>query len=176
MFKPRYFKPAPPLPDGKPAPAPLLCTVTRTARFNEADALRIIWHGHYASYFEDARVAFAKLYGITYQQLDAEGLKTPVKQLHVDYHAPLLFDHDYSITAGLFWNEAARMDMEYVIRDMEGNVKARGYTVQMFTSPEGSLCFAKPAFYENFYPRWVAGNLHDLAKTYLVEPSVSRVH
>ena len=29
-------------------------------RFNEIDALGIVWHGHYIKYFEDAREAFGK--------------------------------------------------------------------------------------------------------------------
>ena len=175
MFTPRYFKPAPPMPDGSAPPPPLLCTVVRTARFNEADALHIIWHGHYTSYFEDARMCFGKLYGITYQALEHEGLKTPIKQLHIDYIAPLLFDHDYSITTAMYWNDAARIDMEYIIKDMDGGIKARGYTVQMFTTPEGNLCFAKPPFYENFCLQWSDGSLHKLAKAYVGDAFAQKI-
>jgi hypothetical protein len=35
-------------------------------RFNEADPLGIVWHGHYIRYFEDGREAFGKKFGITY--------------------------------------------------------------------------------------------------------------
>ena len=35
-------------------------------RFNEADPLGIVWHGHYIRYFEDGREDFGKSYGIGY--------------------------------------------------------------------------------------------------------------
>ena len=35
-------------------------------KFNEADPLGIVWHGHYIRYFEDGRESFGKRYGIAY--------------------------------------------------------------------------------------------------------------
>ncbi len=35
-------------------------------RFNEADPLGIVWHGHYVRYFEDGREAFGNKYGLRY--------------------------------------------------------------------------------------------------------------
>lgn len=46
-----YFRPVP------GAPAPLCVTTQREVRFEEVDVMRIVWHGRYASYFEDGRVA-----------------------------------------------------------------------------------------------------------------------
>lgn len=56
MPAPRYFNPPRPL--AGETPPPLSAGATRLVRFNEADPLGIVWHGHYASYFEDARAAF----------------------------------------------------------------------------------------------------------------------
>ena len=36
------------------APPPLRVDVGRKVRFEEVDSMGIVWHGHYASYFEDA--------------------------------------------------------------------------------------------------------------------------
>ena len=35
-------------------------------RFNEVDTLHIVWHGHYVNYFEEARRAFGRRFGIDY--------------------------------------------------------------------------------------------------------------
>ena len=35
-------------------------------RFSEVDSLLIVWHGHYLKYFEDAREAFGRKYGLGY--------------------------------------------------------------------------------------------------------------
>ena len=157
MLKPRYFKQPRSLPNGEAAPEPLSFTVSRTSRFNEVDSLGIVWHGHYAGYFEDARVAFGEHYGLGYRAMYDAGFLAPIKQLGVDYDAPLVFGQQCVITAVLFWNEAARLDFEYSIKDLEGRELTRGYTVQLFLNASGELLFAKPDFYESFCLRWKEG-------------------
>lgn len=153
MIAARYFNPARRSADGA-TPPPLSHTVTRAARFNEIDPLNVVWHGHYASYFEDARVAFGSRFGIGYEMMYACDVVTPIKKMHIEYDAPLRFGEECAVTATLFWNDAARLDFEYAIRNARGTVTTRGYTVQLFTSLAGELLFAKPDFYEDFCFRW----------------------
>jgi len=51
----------------------------------------IVWHGRYASYFEDARVALTDRYGIGYLELFEKGIVAPVRKFHVDYFRSLRF-------------------------------------------------------------------------------------
>ena len=65
-----YFRPETMM-NGRPAPLPLTCTVPREVRFEEVDALNVVWHGRYPSYFEDARVA---MYGHIERWLVGQGV------------------------------------------------------------------------------------------------------
>ncbi len=154
-----YFKASRPLPDGSMPPPPLIWSVNRKVRFNEVDPIRVLWHGHYASYFEDGRMAFGEHYGIGYQDFFSAEVVAPIRQMHIDYTAPLRFDEECSITTILFWNDAARLNFEYLIYDNTGKEVTRGYTVQLFLTPSGELYYAKPDFYEDFCIRWKAGKL-----------------
>lgn len=155
-----YFKPETTM-DGRPAPAPLRCSVMREARFEEVDALKMVWHGRYPSYFEDARVAFGKAYGLGYTDFYAAGLVVPVKQMGIDYVAPLRFGQICRVTASLHWSEAARMNFSYVIADVSGSVATTGYTVQLFLNTKQELFMAKPEMYANFCARWALGEFAD---------------
>ena len=75
MIKP-YFK----TDEGQPAPLPI--RIRQKVRFEEVDSLGIVWHGRYASYFEDARVAFGEKYGIGYMDFYANGVVAPIKLTH----------------------------------------------------------------------------------------------
>ncbi len=44
----------------------LKATVPLKIRFSEVDSMNIVWHGSYMMYFEDAREAFGREYGIAY--------------------------------------------------------------------------------------------------------------
>lgn len=159
MSKPAFFKTPRPLADGSQPPAPLTAAATRVVRFNEVDPLKVLWHGHYASYFEDARVAFGNRYGLSYQAIHAAGYATPIKQMHVEYDAPLLFGQECRILATLYWNDAARLNFAYAIQDAAtAQTVTRGYTVQLFLSLSGEVQYAKSDFYEAFCAQWQQGD------------------
>jgi acyl-CoA thioester hydrolase len=153
-----YFRPEPSA-DGTPAPDPLSCTVEREARFEEVDALRMVWHGRYPSYFEDARVALGKAYGLGYFDFYDAGLVVPVKRIFLDYAEPLRFGQRFRITANLHWTEAARLNFSYAIATLEGAMVTTGYTVQLFLDRSMELQMVWPDFYAGFCRRWKAGNL-----------------
>ena len=115
-------------------------TTTVRVRFNEVDALRIVWHGHYASYFEEARRAFGRRYEVDYTAFIEHNVAVPVVQLHVDYFAPARLSDVLEVNARLFKSDAAKLNFSYEIRRQgEETVLATGSTVQVFTTPAGEL-------------------------------------
>jgi len=153
MMKP-YFRPR------VGQPEPLRHKVTRRVRFEEVDSLGIVWHGRYASYFEDGRDAHGEAYGIAYSDFYRQGVVVPIKKIHVDFHRSLRLREMVSIEALLHWSEAARINYEFIIRDGDGRMAATGYTVQMMLDLERNLCMIPPSFYSDFLERWKAGELH----------------
>lgn len=148
-----YFRP-------EPGPDPLRESVLRTVRFEEVDPLGIVWHGRYPSYFEDARLALCNRIGIGYRDCYAAEVATPIRQIHVDYQKPLLFEEQFSIEAILHWSEAARLNIEYVLRNLAGEITTTGYTVQLLTDPRQQLpLLVVPPFLQEFRRRWRAGEI-----------------
>lgn len=140
-------------------PAPLGAVTQRKVRFQELDPLGIVWHGHYASYFEDARVEFGMKYGIGYMEFYRNGVVAPIKKMYMDYHRPLRFQEDVSIEARLHWSEAARMDFEFIIRNGQGDLATTGYTVQLMLDLNNNLLLIPPPFYLDFRNRWKTGGI-----------------
>lgn len=152
MIKP-YF----PAREGQPPP--LRVQVTRRVRFEEVDALGIVWHGRYSSFFEDARAALGDKYGIGYMDFYAHGVVVPIKKMHIDFYRPLKLRERITIEGILHWSEAARIDFEFVIRDGEGRVATTGYAVQMMLDLNENILMIPPPFYKAFCERWKAGEL-----------------
>lgn len=152
MNKP-YF---PPQPD---APPPLRTVVERVVRFEEVDALGIVWHGRYPSYFEDARVALGERYGIGYHDFYGHQVLAPIRKLHADYHQPLEFGERFFIEGALHYSEAARINIEFVLRNGSEAVVTTGYTVQMMMDSNHNLLLTPPPFYLDFLARWRLGDL-----------------
>ena len=51
----------------------LMASKNLEIRFSEVDSMQFVWHGAYSLYFEDAREAFGKKYGIGYDSIYANG-------------------------------------------------------------------------------------------------------
>jgi acyl-CoA thioester hydrolase len=148
-----YF---PEVPD---APPPLRATVERVVRFEEVDPLRIVWHGRFVSYMEDARVALGERYGIGYMDFYDRGVATPLKQVHCDFVKPLRFRERFTVEGILHWTEAARLNYEFVIRNAAGETAATGYSVQMMLDRDFQVLLSPPEFFVDFCARWRRGEV-----------------
>lgn len=133
----------------------LEAVTTVRVRFQEVDAMRIVWHGHYLSYFEDARRAFGAKYGIDYADIRAAGFHAPLIHVSVDYLAPAL-DHDLlEVAARLLKSEAAKIEFQYLVhRAADRQLLARGASVQVLTNLDGTLVLRPPPLVVECYRRW----------------------
>ncbi len=141
------------------APPSLRMTVDRRVRFEEVDSMGIVWHGCYPSYFEDARVALGHRYGIGYSDFIRERVPVPLRQMQIDYLAPLRFEDEMQITAILHWSDAARINFEYEIRGVCGRLICTGCTVQMMLDCNMNVLLAPPGFFTEFLQKWKQGVL-----------------
>ena len=139
------------------APLPLTATLERRVRFDELDPMGIMWHGNYASWFEDGREAIGQRCGTTYMDFYRNGVLTPIKTYTVDYRQPLRYGTLYTIRTDLMWTEAAKILYSYTILTPENAVATTASTTQLFTDTDGRLLLDPPAFYKEFLARWKRG-------------------
>ena len=137
------------------APKALSFEVERRVRFEEVDALGIVWHGRYPSYLEDVREALGDHYGIGYLDFFREGIVTPIRQLHLDYHQPLQLHEKFIIKGELHWSEAARLNFNYRIFNAQNRLTTSGYSVQMMLNHQNhTVLMLPPPFFQTFLKRW----------------------
>jgi len=60
-------------------------TIEVPIRFSEVDSLGIIWHGHYAQYFELGRESLGEKNGLTYSYIRENGYFAPLTKLDMNY-------------------------------------------------------------------------------------------
>jgi acyl-CoA thioester hydrolase len=125
-------------------------------RFNEADPLGVVWHGHYLRFFEDGREAFGKEFGLTYMDFYAAGLAVPVVSVQCDYKRPLKYGDVMIITTIYKPLVAAKLLFTYEIT-AKGNdrIVASGSTTQVFVDAKTfALHLTQPLFYETWRKKW----------------------
>ena len=125
-------------------------------RFSEVDSLRIVWHGHYIKYLEEAREAFGNKYSIGYCDVEKARLATPIVKVDIDYKRQLKYGDTAIIEATYVDSEAAKLIFDYVIkRKADNEIIAIARTIQVFLFLDSrELSLNQPQFMLN----WKAKN------------------
>lgn len=125
-------------------------------RFSEVDSMGVVWHGHYAIYFEDAREAFGAKYGLEYLMMYGKGYFEPIVELTFKYKRVLIYGMKPEITITYRPCEAAKIIFDYEICDTEtGEVVVTGRSVQVFMDKDShQLVLTSPDFYEEWKRKW----------------------
>lgn len=124
-------------------------------RFSEVDMMKVVWHGAYPLYLEDAREAFGSEYGLTYQGYLDNQYYAPIVDMQIQYKYPLRYGAKARIDITYHPTEAAKIVFDYEIRDKETNLlycKAR--TIQVFMDMDYNLVLLNPEFFENWKKKW----------------------
>lgn len=127
-------------------------------RFNEADPLGIVWHGHYIRYFEDGREAFGNTHGLGYLEVYKQGFIIPIVSVQCDFKRSLRYGDRVIVETKYIPTEAAKLRFTYrLFNAVTNELVATGSSVQVFLEKEGStLQLANPPFFEAWKKR------HDL--------------
>src|SRR5678816_1516050 len=106
-------------------------------RFNEADPLGIVWHGHYVRYFEDAREAFGKKYSCGYLDFYKQGFVVPIVKIDCDYKKSLRYGDTVIVEATYHPSLAAKINFTYkLFHGTTGELVAKGSSTQVFLDVE----------------------------------------
>ena len=121
-------------------------------RFNEADPLGIVWHGHYIRYFEDGREAFGNSHGLSYLDFYKQGFIVPVVKVNCDYKRSLRYGDKVLIESRFVPCDAAKIIFEYTLFNSKtGELVAKGSSLQVFLDKETStLQLTNPPFFEEW--------------------------
>lgn len=114
--------------------------------FHDVDVMEIVWHGHYAKYFEIARCAMLDNIDYNYPQMRASGFAWPVIDLRIRYIKPAVFSQEISVKATIVeWEN--RLKIDYLITDKATGAKlVKGHSIQVAVAlPAMTMCFESPA-------------------------------
>jgi acyl-CoA thioester hydrolase len=99
--------------------------------FHDVDLMEIVWHGHYAKYFEIARCALLDSISYNYVEMKESGYAWPIIELKTRFIKPARFGQDILVKAKVAEYEL-RLKIDYLIVDAEqGTRLTKGHTVQV---------------------------------------------
>jgi len=101
-------------------------------RYGETDQMGIVYHGNYAQYFEIGRTEWLRNLGLTYKQMEEDGVKLPVISLVVNFKKSVCYDDVIKVKTTLKKMPTASIEFDYEIENEKGEIVTTGNTVLAF--------------------------------------------
>ncbi|GAA0891307.1 thioesterase family protein [Fulvivirga kasyanovii] len=101
-------------------------------RYAETDQMGYVYYGNYATYFEVARVESLRSLGLSYKELEDQGVMMPVLENKSKYLAPAKYDELLTIKTTIKKKPAVRIQFDYEIYNESDKLIHIGETVLVF--------------------------------------------
>jgi acyl-CoA thioester hydrolase len=107
-------------------------------RYFETDAMRIVHHSVYFTWFEEGRSAFTRAVGYPYAEMEADGVMLAVAEASARYRLPARYDDEVVVSTCLAEFRSRAMTFTYEIRRAtDGALLVTGSTKLIATDTEG---------------------------------------
>ena len=121
--------------------SPPTSTSTIRVRYAETDQMGIAHHAEYFAWFEVGRTDLLRARGMTYRELERNGLRLPVIDARARFLRPAYYDDVLEIRTRLAELRGARVSFEYEVHRQGGDGPlATGATAHAAVGPEGRPC------------------------------------
>ncbi len=105
---------------------------TIRVRYGETDQMGYVYHGNYATYFEIGRLDWLQKLGISYKEMEQNGIMLPVYSLNVRYIQSAFYDDILTITTRVKTIPSVRIEFTYEIHNQKDTLISTGETTLVF--------------------------------------------
>lgn len=110
----------------------MIFTTTLRVRYAETDRMGYCYYGNFAAYFEVARVEALRSLGVTYKELEDEGVVLPVLDYQVKYFKSAFYDEELRIETKIESVKGARIFFSYTTFNESGEPINKATTTLVF--------------------------------------------
>jgi acyl-CoA thioester hydrolase len=101
-------------------------------RYAETDQMGVVYHGNYAQYFEMGRVEWLRNLGLSYSEMEKQGIMLPVVSLTLNYKKPARYDDLLTVRTIFKKQQSVKIEFDYEIYSEKGELLTTGNSVLVF--------------------------------------------
>jgi len=102
--------------------------------------MAVVHHASYIVYFEDARCQYMREQGREYADVEADGFRLPVTEVHVRYVGSLVYGDRARVRTWISENKSRKLTFNYeIMNDKDDRVLVSGSTQHIWTDLQGRV-------------------------------------
>ncbi|MCD8071837.1 MAG: acyl-CoA thioesterase [Alistipes sp.] len=131
-------------------------------RYKETDAMGVVHHSNYVTYYETARTEMLRSFGTTYRILEQGGVMLPVRDVAMRFYAPARYDDLLTVRITLREMPSVKMIFDHEIYNEQGELVNTGTVVLVFMNDATrKACRAPGWFADLFRPYFEDDKIHE---------------
>ena len=108
--------------------------------YGDTDNMGYAYHANYFRWFEIGRTEMLRALGMSYKQIEGNGIFLPVSEAHCKFFSPVQYDDMLIVETTLDSNFKAGFKFGYgIFREKDQQVLARGYTKHPCVNGDGKV-------------------------------------
>jgi acyl-CoA thioester hydrolase len=115
-------------------------------RYAETDAMKYVYYGNYAQYFEVARVEVFRSLGYSYLYLEQQGVLMPVSTYQIKYIKPAFYDDLLTIETAIKEIPGVKITFDYQIFNQAKQLITTASTTLFFLDAQTQKIIKCPDF------------------------------
>ncbi len=115
-------------------------------RYAETDQMAVVYHGNYAQYLEIGRLEWLSALGISYKDMEANGVMLPVVSLSLNYKKPARYGDVLSVSTTLSKSPTAAIEFNYEIHNSSGELLTTAHTKLVFINMKSNFPMRCPQY------------------------------
>lgn len=115
-------------------------------RYGETDQMGVVYHGNYAHYLEIGRLEWLDAIGVSYRQMEANGVMLPVVSMSLKYYKSAVYGDTITISTTLLKRPTASIEFNYKIHNSSGKLLTTAYTKLAFVDMKSNFPMRCPQY------------------------------
>lgn len=115
-------------------------------RYGETDPMKYVYYGNYAEYLEIGRVELFRNIGMSYDEIENQGIWLPVSEYKIKYILPALYDQKLEIHTYVKKIPGVRIEFDYEIYNEKGEKITEASTTLFFLDAKTNKIIKCPDF------------------------------
>ena len=101
-------------------------------RYGETDQMGVVYHGSYVPYFEIGRVEWLRNKGVSYKDMEQNGIALPIVSIHLNYKKPAKYDDLLTIHTKLKSYSGVKIEFDCEIRNENEELLTTAHFILVF--------------------------------------------
>ncbi|MCD8102798.1 MAG: acyl-CoA thioesterase [Alistipes sp.] len=123
-------------------------------RYKETDAMGVVHHSNYVTYYETARTEMLREFGTTYRALEESGIMLPVRDVTMRFFTPARYDDLLTVRISLCEMPGVRMTFYHDVLNEQGELVNTGTVVLVFMNAATRKACRAPGWFAEIFRPW----------------------